>query len=129
MTNLVAAYRALYPNADNKKEYRLKMNDDGEVVLDYWNTDALGMAPGPEALAAAEAEGLAAMSRYSVSTNTIVHRLEDAGLLTTANSALQADLFNYARFYTSTSIDSDNIVTRTFLTNIGADPDVILAPE
>lgn len=68
---------------------------------------------------------------HKVKTYDVVRRLEAAGLAETAMAALQQDAVAYARFFTADSrggVDADAADVRGFLTAIGADPDVILAP-
>lgn len=68
---------------------------------------------------------------HKVSPYEVVKRLEASGLASDALAALQADPVAYARFFTSPArggIDADAADVRAFLTNIGADPDAILAP-
>lgn len=65
----------------------------------------------------------------TVSTYTMVKRLEEAGKLEEANAALEANLSAKARFYTIGSIKIDDPETLAMLTYIQADPEVIMAPE
>lgn len=64
-----------------------------------------------------------------VSTYTIVRRLEVAGLIDAAETALESNRTLYRRFYTAGSVMVTDPDARTFLTAIGADPDAILALE
>lgn len=65
---------------------------------------------------------------HSVPTIDIVRRLDAAGLLTTANAALESNVKLRASFYTVGAIYNDNAEARAFLTAVGADLDQILAP-
>lgn len=68
---------------------------------------------------------------HRVPAYTIVTRLQASGLAEIAMGALQSDAVAYARFFTADSrggIDADAADVRAFLSAIGADPDVILAP-
>ena len=69
---------------------------------------------------------------HKVSPYVIVQRLQVVGLAEQAMTALQQDPVSYARFFTSPSrggVDAGAADVRAFLAAVGADPDVILAPE
>jgi hypothetical protein len=66
---------------------------------------------------------------HSVSSALIVDRLKAAGVFEVAYAALHNNPDQFARFYTRGYIHADNVEARAFLTAVGADPDIILAPE
>lgn len=66
---------------------------------------------------------------HKVRTYTVVLRLTSAGVIEAADAALEGNRDLWRQFYTAGSIDADNAAARDFLTGIGADPSVILAPE
>ncbi len=72
---------------------------------------------------------LAAPGPWRVPTYVIIRRLEAAGLLPTAIAALKADEVAYHRFMTAGDLASDEPEARAFLGSIGADADVVLAPD
>lgn len=68
---------------------------------------------------------------HKVTTYDVVKRLETAGLAEAAMAALQQDAVAYARFFTADSrggVDADAADVRAFISAVGGDPDVILAP-
>jgi hypothetical protein len=66
---------------------------------------------------------------WYVARLTIVDRLEAAGLGDASDAALAANRPRKRRWEAAVLIPSDNADVRAFLAGLGADPDVILAPD
>ena len=81
--------------------------------------------PGPDP----EPEPEEPPTNWRVSTYRIVRRLEDAGLIDAADTALDAQPLLFRRFYTAGSLPNDDPDAVAFLQAIGANPVEILAPE
>lgn len=130
MTDIVAALAALYPDANNRSDYRLVDRQDGTGAhIEFWNDAVLGPQPTIEQMAAAEAQGKVILARYQIPTYVVVKRLVAAGLINAADAAIESDKAQKARFYTVGAITSDDAESRAFLLAIGANADEILAPE
>lgn len=65
---------------------------------------------------------------YAVSKLVIVDRLYAAGLLEIALVALEQNFYLHQRWQAASWVESNDQSTREFITLLGADPDVILAP-
>ncbi len=85
--------------------------------------------PEPEPPPEPEPDPDPAPTSWRVSTYRIVRRLEDFGLIDAADQALTASPTLFRRFYTAGSIQHDDPDAVAFLTAIGADPEVVMAPE
>ena len=66
---------------------------------------------------------------YDIRKITIIERLEEAGKLEAAITALRRNNVLYEKWNAVASISSDDPRTTALLISIGADLDVILAPE
>ena len=81
--------------------------------------------PGPDP----EPEPEEPPTNWRVSTYRIVRRLEDAGLIDAADTALDTQPLLFRRFHTAGSLPNDDPDAVAFLQAIGANPVEILAPE
>lgn len=118
-------YRAApsFPATDQHRDARRF----GPVTIDgvqYW-VDAIGDEPTTQEIAA-----VLAPPRRLVSRGTIIERLQAAGKLDAARSALDAaPLYDRERWNSRDAIYSDDPTALALLAAIGADPAAILAPE
>lgn len=99
------------------------------VVRQYGGQYDVEPEPEPDPLPEPEPDPDPIPTTWRVSTYRIVRRLEEVGLIDAADAALDAQPTFYRRFYTAGSIPHDDPDAIMFLTTIGADPDVVLAPE
>ncbi|SDB57537.1 hypothetical protein [Bauldia litoralis] len=99
------------------------------VVRQYGGLYDVEPEPEPEPLPEPEPDPDPIPTTWRVSTYRIVRRLEEASLIDSADQALAASPMLFRRFYTAGSIQHDDPDAVAFLTAIGADPEVVLAPE
>jgi hypothetical protein len=98
---------------------------DGVIYIAEWRSSL--PQPSETEIEAAEA----APPRRMLRKSTVQQRLIDVGLMDAAHAALWADKAAYARWFVSDhpKVNADDPEALALLEAIGADPDVIMAPE